>query len=175
MKYYSGSGDKGKTLIEGRMVPKNDSRVIAIGELDDLSAKIGFAMSLITDEKILDDLKSIEKDIYLINSELSGYLKAVKSKTSSGVSDSSVKRLEEFTDYYSKGIKDITKFVYPNGIPAATALNICRTQARRAETALISANLGSPAVKAYINRLSSLFFVLFRWLNQKSGFNEELF
>lgn len=175
MKYYGGSGDDGKTLIGGKRIPKSDRRVIAIGELDDLSAKIGFAMSLITDEKLLSDLKSVEKDIYLISSELSGYLNVVKSKTASMVSDSSVKRIEDLADYYSNEIKDITKFVYPNGTQAATAVNMCRTQARHAETALVSADLGSPAVKAYINRLSSLFFVLFRWLNQKAGFKEEFF
>ncbi len=175
MKYYTGKGDDGKTSLADGRVPKDNKTVQVIGEIDDLSAKIGAAYSLIEDNKIKEDLKSIESDLYLISAELSGYLPLVKNRRVNPISSDSVKKLEALTDSYSQELKDTNRFVYPNGTQAATSVNICRTQTRRVERALAAIKCGNEAIKPYINRLSSFFFVLFRWLNQKVGFKEDFF
>ena len=60
----------------------------------------------------------------------------------------------------------------PGGTPAAAALHLARTVARRAERRIVAlqdseGETVSAAAVAYINRLSDFLFVAARWVNDK--------
>ncbi len=158
MKYYTGRGDNGETDLFRKRTKKNSNAVEAIGDIDELSSIIGLAYSLTSNEKVKETLKNIEKDLYIINSELAGYRKDSLQEN--------LKRIEKEIDEYSLNVKDIHKFVYPNGNTESTIINICRAVCRRAERHTVSVTKNKE-ILSYMNRLSSLFFVLFRYLNDK--------
>jgi cob(I)alamin adenosyltransferase len=176
MKYYSGTGDSGHTSIAGGRVSKNNPIINALGDLDELSAFIGNANSQIKDENINDLIKKIEAALYRISAELSGYLKAIKPNSDiKPISDADVTFLEEAIELYTKKLNDLTKFVRPSGSYAATLINICRAVTRRTERSIVESGVASEPMLRYINRLSSLLFVLFRYINIAEGFEEEYF
>jgi cob(I)alamin adenosyltransferase len=173
MKYYTGKGDAGETYICHVKVAKTDKLIKAIGELDELNAYIGYTLSKIKYGSVRDALEKIEHDIYLLSGQISGYASDVNPKE--GISEENIKFLENAMETYSKDLKDITNFVYPDGLDDATSINICRAIARRAERSILEAEVKDDFILRYINRLSSFFFVLFRHLNAADNFEERFF
>ena len=176
MKYYSGTGDSGYTSIANGRVPKNNPIINALGDIDELSAFLGNADSQIKDEDINDLVKKIESALYRISAELSGYLKSGKpDKTTKPIADTDVALLEDALALYTKKLDDLTRFIRPSGSYAATLINVCRAVTRRTERSMVESGAASEATLKYINRLSSLLFVLFRYINASEGFEEECF
>jgi cob(I)alamin adenosyltransferase len=71
----------------------------------------------------------------------------------------------------------LTEFVLPGGTLAAAQAHMCRTVCRRAERVLVDlAELQSIShtARQYLNRLSDLFFVMARVLNQQASQAEPL-
>ena len=64
-------------------------------------------------------------------------------------------------------------FVVGGDSPPGAALDLARTIVRRAERSVVElaheGELANPAMLAYLNRLSSLCFVLALWENQRAG------
>ncbi len=174
MKYYSGGGDNGETSIYNSRVPKTDKLVKAIGDLDELSAFLGNAFSKIKYGSVKDIIKRLEHDLYIISGELSGYIDG-NTQQDKKISETNVKFLEDSIEFYAKDIKDTTNFIFPNGFDDATSLNICRTIARRTERTVLDAGVSDVYILKYLNRLSSLLFVLFRYVNKADNFKEDVF
>lgn len=174
MKYYSGKGDDGKTNIAGWRIEKDDGVVEVIGNLDELNAFIGYALSKIQYEDVKTAMREIERKIYIISAYASGYSELVK-RVKVEINRKDVDELEKEIDSFAGETKDITRFLYPNGSEAASIINICRTMARKAERSAIRCKLKNADVLAYLNRLSSLLFVLSRVVNKRDGFSEEFF
>ena len=173
MKYYSGGGDDGSTYICNSRVAKTDKLVKAIGDLDELNAFLGNALSKIKYGNVKDVLKQVEHDLYLLSGELSAHID--KSAPEKKISEKNVKFIEDSIASYAKEIKDITNFIYPNGFDGATSLNVCRTIARRTERTVLDADVSDVYVLKYLNRLSSLLFVMFRYVNKSDNFKEYVF
>jgi cob(I)alamin adenosyltransferase len=90
------------------------------------------------------------------------------------ISDAQVARLETEIDLMNAALKPLTSFVLPGGTPAAAALHLARTVARRAERHMVelAALEGEPVNRAglkYVNRLSDLLFVASRYVNGKGS------
>lgn len=173
-KYYSGTGDDGKTSIAGGRVSKSSGLIKLIGDIDELSAVLGNAASAVKYGGVKDTIKTIEETLYRLSSELSGYTKIIKKKTIKPVGPDDVKFLEDSIEKYSKTLPDLTNFLYPNGSDGATRINVCRTVARRVERDLVEVDETSGSRLQYMNRLSSLLFVLFRYVNQADNVKEEV-
>ncbi|MEM3828638.1 MAG: cob(I)yrinic acid a,c-diamide adenosyltransferase [Conexivisphaerales archaeon] len=171
MMYYSKRGDKGYTDIKGRRVRKDNNKVEFLGALDKLNAYIGNALSEIKDEELRETLEKIEYHIYLISAKASGFITKDKEEEING---DLVKFLEEKTNYFGSKISDISKFLRPNGSKSATLLNICRTIARECEREAVKIDQNELII-AYLNRLSSLLFVLFRYENKLDNYEEEFY
>jgi cob(I)alamin adenosyltransferase len=70
----------------------------------------------------------------------------------------------------------LRKFILPTGSVAGAQLHVARAVCRRAErriTALAKIEAINPEAIPYVNRLSSLFFDLARWANQRDKVKEE--
>ncbi len=86
-----------------------------------------------------------------------------------------VDRLEREIDRFDAQHPPLSGFVLPGGSPAAAALHVARTVARRAERELVSLSTAEPvdpALLAWANRLSDLLFALALATNHALGIAE---
>lgn len=174
MRYYSGNGDDGRTDIADKRIEKDSDIIDLIGSLDELNAFIGYAVSKIKYDDIKAAMKEVERKIYAISAYASGYSKLVK-REKVEISKEDVDELEKNIDSFAGETKDIIRFLYPNGSEAGCIINICRTIARKVERSAIKCKLENKGIIAYLNRLSSLLFVLSRVVNKREGITEEFF
>jgi cob(I)alamin adenosyltransferase len=173
---YTRTGDKGETgLFSGERVPKDSLRVEAYGTVDELSCWIGYTRSLIEGDELDPILERIQQDLFLVGAEL-----ATRQKRSglqkSKVTQAMVRHLEEEIDRLDAELTPLSTFIVPDGTRAAAALHVARTVARRAErrTVTLAKNEKlNPALVQYLNRSSSLLFVLARVVNKRAGIEEK--
>lgn len=182
MKIYTKTGDKGETaLYGGTRVSKASARVESYGTIDELNSFIGFAKTEITDEKVLNQLKKIQFDLFTVGSESATptdklTLANGKSRLSLVISETEIEELENWMDDFEEELQPLQYFILPGGGKAATSLHICRTVCRRAERSLVFMNeteeVRSELIK-YLNRLSDYLFVLARYISKINGETEE--
>jgi len=170
--WYTGAGDDGSTGLigEGR-VPKHHLQPEAFGTVDELSSSLGLARALCDHEDIQDTLLRIQRECYAMMSELAAAEGVQKQFRT--ISDAHVTRLSDDVREYGARVNIPREFVVPGDTVVGAALDVSRTIARRAErtvSLLIEKNLVSnPAIVAYLNRLSSLLFVLARYCDLGGG------
>ncbi len=178
MKIYTKTGDAGQTgLIDGSRVPKDDGRVAAYGEVDELSAVLGLARSHGRDEAVRSLLHGIQKDLFALGAQLADPQARIGSrKRKAAVTPAQVEALEQAIDRREAALPPLQAFVLPGGAPEAAFLHLARTVCRRAERATVSLARRErldPLLIAYLNRLSDLLFVLAREANHRAGEAEE--
>ncbi len=173
MKIYTRTGDGGETgLFGGERVPKSHPRVEAYGQVDELNAAIGMALSLEPRSYGRDLLETVQRDLFTIGAELAAPDPKKLDKTLRGrslIGDDEIRALERAIDQHEATLPPLKQFILPGGVPKAAALHLARTVCRRAERAVVllkgEGHLSSPAVQVYLNRLSDLLFVLARAAN----------
>lgn len=171
MKVYTKGGDAGRTsLVGGARVEKSDPRLEAYGTLDELLANLGF----FHDSFLVDTPHS--QDMQWIGSRVMDA--AAVLATPDGVevccpiSTAAVERLEMAIDTMSEGLPELRNFTLPLGCAAMSYANVCRTVCRRAERAIIRAEVSGQAalgVQVFVNRLSDYLYVLGRRLAFDGG------
>jgi cob(I)alamin adenosyltransferase len=181
VKIYTRTGDSGDTgLFDGTRVPKNDLRVGAYGDVDELNAWVGFIRASIEDEDLREILERIQRDLFAIGARLADPAHRIAERVAkaSAVGDDDITRLEQWIDALEAGLPPLRRFILAGGASAGAALHIARTVCRRAERAMVTLERahGSAAVEApllvYVNRLSDLLFTMARAVNQRSGATE---
>ncbi len=165
---YTKSGDKGKTSLgNGKRVLKNESRLHAIGAIDELNASIGLILGDSPDLKTL--LQKIQNDLFDMGGDLC-FPEDSKPEGALQITSLYVQYLEEQIDFYNKALETLKSFVLPGGSKTSAALHFSRTVARRAERDVCTLRQQEDInifILQYLNRLSDLFFVLARYENQK--------
>ena len=175
MKIYTKTGDRGETgLLGGGRVRKDDLRVAAYGQVDELCAVIGLALALEPQDFSRDVLERVQRDLFTTGAELATPEPATLGKVLSGnpIGEPEILALETVIDALEEKLAPLTNFILPGGTPKAAALHVARTVCRRAERAVVSLAAGarvSPAIVKYLNRLSDLLFVLARAANAAGG------
>jgi len=173
VKIYTRTGDGGETgLFGGERVPKSHPRVEAYGQVDELNAAIGLALSLEPRSYCRDLLQTVQRDLFTIGAELAAPDPKKLDKTLRGrplIGDDEIRALEGAIDQHEATLPPLKQFILPGGVPKAAALHLARTVCRRAERAVVllkgEGDRSSPAVQVYLNRLSDLLFVLARAAN----------
>ena len=182
MKIYTKTGDKGETaLYGGTRVSKACARVESYGTIDELNSFIGFAKTEIADEKVLNQLKKIQFDLFTVGSESATptdklTLANGKSRLSLVISETEIEELENWMDDFEEELQPLQYFILPGGGKAATSLHICRTVCRRAERSLVFLNETEavrPELIKYLNRLSDYLFMLARYMSKINNESEE--
>jgi cob(I)alamin adenosyltransferase len=163
MKFYSGKGDDGSTGLFGEeRVSKADLRLEAIGALDELTAFLGNAKVLIKEKLIKDDLESIQRDLYVIMSDLADTHRTIDNTVTLG--EARIAFLEEQISIIGKMSEFPKGFILPGETKEAAALGICRAVTRRAERRIVELNTHvsnvDHVILSYMNRLSSFLFLL---------------
>jgi cob(I)alamin adenosyltransferase len=165
------TGDDGTTgLGDGRRVRKDDARIGAIGEVDELNSHIGLLLCESLPDDVRAALTAIQHDLFDLGGELS-----VPGHTM--IADAHLRRLDGWLADYNDTLPPLKEFILPAGSRAASLAHVCRTVCRRAERAIVA--LGamegvSTALRGYVNRLSDLLFVLARVLNRVNGGSDVL-
>jgi cob(I)alamin adenosyltransferase len=153
-------------------VPKDDPRVQAYGEVDELNAWIGFVVAIHLPTFESNVLETIQRDLFTIGAELATP-NAAKLRTSLNVA--TVSALEDVIDSYDPKLKPLKNFILPGGSPKGAALHVARTVCRRAERAVVAlahTEQINPLIINYLNRLSDLLFVLARAVNMQTGHDD---
>src|SRR5688572_30316080 len=172
-KIYTKTGDDGTTgLVGGARVAKNDPRMAAIGDVDELNSVLGVAICQLDDAKLLKSLQVIQNDLFDLGADLATPADEsndfAPSEMVLRITPSQVERLESEIDAVNDGLDPLTSFILPGGSNAAAAIHLARATARRAERTAVSAAQVmalNPQALAYLNRLSDYLFVVARMLN----------
>ena len=170
MKIYTKTGDAGETgLFGGGRVAKDDPRVGAYGDVDELNATLGFAAALDPAGFESDFIQAIQRDLFAIGAELAT---PNAQKVREQVGADRVSAIEQMIDQHEATLPPLKNFILPGGTPKAAALHVARTTCRRAERAVVSLARDeqlNPIIIHYLNRLSDLLFVLARAVNKQAG------
>jgi cob(I)alamin adenosyltransferase len=167
--WYTGAGDDGITSLLGdARVPKYHLQPEAFGSVDEASAVLGLARSFSRIEEVQDTLLTIQRDLYHVMTELAATPEAASRFPS--LQQARVDWLETQTDAFGRHITMPREFVVPGDTQAGAVLDLARTIVRRAERVVARACDESlchnPVILPYLNRLSSLCFVLARLEDQ---------
>jgi cob(I)alamin adenosyltransferase len=153
------TGDGGTTgMADGSRRAKNDARVHCLGEVDELNASIGVALSLLEDGPLQQLLFAVQHDLFDIGAELCQPGKQL-------IVEEYVTGLEKGAAEMNTDLPRLKEFILPGGSQAVACLQLARTVCRRVERSLIDLNAAeelNPVTCRYINRLSDLLFILGR-------------
>lgn len=175
-KIYTKTGDDGTTgLGNGERRPKYDLRIEAYGTVDEANAAIGLARLHTAGTELDRMLSRIQNDMFDLGADLATPDTGRKLDYEPlRIIDSQVARIEQDIDALNANLKPLNSFVLPAGTPAAAALHLARTIARRAERLMVelSAKPGeavNAAAIRYINRVSDFLFVASRAVNDNGA------
>lgn len=160
---YTRQGDRGDTRRgDASPVAKDDPAIEAGGEVDELCAQLGLALSLPDlPAGHADWLRRIQNDLFDLGAELS-VPSAVRRTDAPRLDRGYVRWLEEICDELNGELPPLDSFLLPGGNPYAAQLQICRAVCRRAERRILACGEASPEALSYLNRLSDLLFILAR-------------
>ncbi len=169
--FYTRKGDEGYTDLLGGRVPKYAPRPEAFGTLDEATSFLGFARALATSQRTKGIVIEVQRDLYLMMAELA-FAPDIQQKRYH-ITAEHVARLEHETDQLSAEVPLPPHFVLPGDTAAGGALDVARAVIRRAERLAVKlahdGEIENDQVLAYLNRLSSLLFILARFEDREAG------
>lgn len=174
------TGDKGTTsLATGERVPKDHSRIHALGDVDELNSCIGMIKAeLIETDLMYRLLEEVQHQLFEVGAELA-------TATSRGKIPAFITMLEESVAAINEELPPLKEFILPGGSRPSACCHLARSVCRRAERTLVAlmaaenqaleeqvsseqdskqgSELGSKTeLQIYLNRLSDLLFVIAR-------------
>lgn len=177
-KIYTRTGDAGTTgLGDGSRVSKDDLRIIALGDVDELNAVIGVLRAQITQHNFPDQshwdhcLSLIQHWLFDLGGEV-----CIPNYTL--LQSLCIEFLEKDIDRMNEYLPMLKDFILPAGNLACSYAHQARAVCRRAERALMSLQARDqniqPTALQLINRLSDWLFVASRVLQRADGGHEVL-
>ncbi len=170
--YFTRSGDDGFTglLGEGR-IPKYHLRMETVGTVDEATAALGVARSICREQKTREILLAVQRDLYHLMAELSASPQnAPKFRV---IDEQKVAWLEAQAETIGTLVNMPREFIIPGDTSSGAALDLARAIVRRAERLLAqllhNLEIENLQLLRYLNRLSSLCFVLELFENQAGG------
>ncbi|MFV5516752.1 cob(I)yrinic acid a,c-diamide adenosyltransferase [Acinetobacter gerneri] len=177
-KIYTRTGDAGTTgLGDGTRVAKDDLRIHALGDVDELNAIIGVLRSQITASQITDKA-AWDKSLSLIQHWLFDLGGEVCIPNYNLLQAISVEYLEKEIDRMNEDLPMLKDFILPTGTLACSYAHQARAVCRRAERSLMTVQSRDQNIQAtalqLLNRLSDWLFVASRTLQRAEGGSEVL-
>lgn len=183
MNYYTAKGDGGSTTLfscqNGMRLSKGDGVFDVLGGCDELNSLLGLCRAiteragfshLSADGRsaFLLELRAVQENLFIIQAEIAG--------AAHRLSFEKVSKAEEGINRFAGRFPLQSSFVIPGATELGAFLDVARTVARRVERIYIrqtqDGGTGNPATAAYLNRLSSLLYVLARTANRAQGADE---
>ena len=172
MKLYTRTGDTGETsLFDGTRTTKDDPRVDAYGEVDELNAWLGLVRASGLDAALDAEVLHLQRDLFALGAQLADPADTLAPRvTKAVIADADVTRLEQLIDRLEEELPPLRRFILAGGTPAGAAIHVARTVCRRAERRMVALSPPvDPVLIRYVNRLSDLLFVLARVVNTRGG------
>ncbi|MDQ6694489.1 MAG: cob(I)yrinic acid a,c-diamide adenosyltransferase [Chloroflexota bacterium] len=168
-----GTGDDGYTdLLGPGRVPKYDLRPETYGTLDEASSALGLARALTGQEKVQLIIRQVQHDLYLMMAEVAVPLEQLE-KLPYRIKEEQSNWLDSTIEMLEQEVEMPRQFVLPGASAASAAIDVARTVVRRAERDAVrlvhEGQMPPGQVLRYLNRLSSLLFVLARYEESASG------
>jgi len=176
--FFTGRGDRGKSKIGSKRLPKDDIIFQLLGELDELNCLLGLCKADAQGNRKLRDLVSVLGDIqetlFGVQAEVAaiggGYESSVK------ISANKIKAIEEVINRIDLELPSIRKFIIPGGSRISAQIDLTRAVARRVERTAVAFSKRKklrPELMQFLNRISSLLFALARLVNYRLKIKEE--
>jgi cob(I)alamin adenosyltransferase len=171
MKIYTKTGDRGETgTFGGPRIRKDDARIEAMGDVDELNAAVGLIRCEALDKRMDQLLRSIQNELFDLGAEIA--TPEPERMGTKRVTAGLIARIESAIDEYEAQLPPLAAFILPGGVRPAALLHLARTVCRRAERRVVAlshqADIAEEVI-VYLNRLSDLLFVLARSVNLSAG------
>ncbi|MGH2535930.1 MAG: cob(I)yrinic acid a,c-diamide adenosyltransferase [Candidatus Promineifilaceae bacterium] len=177
-KLYTRTGDDGSTALGSReRVGKDNPRVAAYGEVDELNSALGLALALGLVPRLMEVVPGIQNELFNLGSDLAFPPDAADVPQVPRIEARHIAALEGFIDELSAAVGPLENFILPGGAPGAAALQLARAICRRAEREVVALGRSEPLPRpalTYLNRLSDALFVMARFENHSRGVAEPL-
>lgn len=162
MKPHMGSGDSGETSVAGgRRVGKDSPQIEALGAIDEASATVGMARSLVRGSEVKELLRESQVALQACAAEVAS---ADGGRRETFDFAAAVKALEDAMRQIGESAPRPHEFLTPGATQTDAALHLARSSVRRAERRVVALRHAGasvpPGVSAYLNRLSDLLFDL---------------
>ncbi len=176
MPLFTGKGDDGTTSLFGskERISKASCQTKALGALDEINTLIGVCKAksrnflyLVNEDNLADILEDTQQDLFVIQAIVAGSPKSFGTDR--------VKRLEDIIISIEEELPPMKTFLLPGGTELSGFLDYARAVARRVERTFVSCSEAKKTpgeVIQYLNRLSSLLYILTRLVNHKQGVKE---
>lgn len=154
-KVYTSNGDSGFTKdYAGNPLPKDDLLILTNGKVDFLQSAIDMSMLLSVEHAHF--LRIVQQKLWQASGEIAN---CPGECINSPITDLDLTKLEEYIDSLGEGPNKFVRFTNERSI----WFNECRVRCRELETYLVKLLREGkirPEIYRYVNRLSSLFFML---------------
>lgn len=172
---YTSKGDLGDTGLYGcdQRISKSSAVAEALGTSDEVNSFLGLCKIKAekdNDKKISNIIHEVQENLFMIQSQIAGSDKKI--------SDEKIDEMERMIDEMEKELPEIKSFCISGGTELSACLDFARTLARRAERRVVAVQeeglvkIDNNTLK-YLNRSSSLLYVLARLANAKNGEEEQ--
>ncbi|MFV5231589.1 cob(I)yrinic acid a,c-diamide adenosyltransferase [Acinetobacter baumannii] len=177
-KIYTRTGDSGTTgLGDGSRVAKDDLRIAALGDVDELNAIIGVLRAQITDSQVANKA-DWDKSLSLIQHWLFDLGGEVCIPNYNLLQPVCIEFLEKEIDRMNEDLPMLKEFILPSGSLSCSYAHQARAVCRRAKRSLMSVQTRDQNIQAtalqLLNRLSDWLFVASRALQRAEGGQEVL-
>lgn len=187
-KIYTATGDRGTTsLVGGKRVKKNCTRIEAYGTVDELNSFLGqLAVEMTADyPKLTAYIRTVQSKMFNIGGYLatdfspddpaSATASDGKAAPCRGLSAADVERIEALIDELTAQLPPLRCFVLPGSGRLSALANVCRAVSRRCERRVLDLADEAPidpTLLIFINRLSDFLFTLARYFDHREGLPE---
>ena len=182
-KVYTKKGDTGNTsIIGGHKVNKSSKRINAFGEIDELNVIVGmcvFDVCSVESEhakKVSSYLQRVQHELFNLGNMVATLPEDFNEKMPS-INKSDIDYMENKIDFFNASLPSLNSFILPGGSELSLRLHYARVVCRSCERTIVQLSEEDhveTVIVAYLNRLSDLFFVLSRWVNNKKKIKEFL-
>jgi cob(I)alamin adenosyltransferase len=171
-KLYTRTGDDGYTGLLGKSrVPKYHPIPEVVGTLDEVMASLGLARAFSVTKLSFTILIKVQRDLYAMMAEISA--SPDHAEKFCKIDSENVIWLESNIDDLTKKVDMPFRFILPGDTKAGATLSVARTVIRRAERQMArlyhDGLIKNPELLRYINRLSSLCYILELYETRQGG------
>ena len=172
MLFFTKKGDRAKSIIANKKISKDSLILEALGELDELNSLIGLVKNIAKSQR--NELSDIQENLFIIQAQVAWFLYPKFKKPE--IAKKKIDELEEKINKIEKKIKPKKGFIIPGKEINSAWLHYLRAVSRRTERRIVALNkkhkLPSSTL-AYLNRLSSYFYALARYVVAKKKLKED--